>query len=51
MKVHELIEVLSKFPSDMNVEIDVDNGYDSYSVNHLEVGKSGMTKEDVVIIY
>lgn len=51
MTVSELIEALESFPSDINVEIDIDNGYDSYSVNHLEVGKSGMTKEDVVLIY
>ena len=51
MTVSELIEVLTKFPSDMEVEIDVDNGYCTYGIRYLETGKSGVTKDEVVIIY
>lgn len=51
MTVSELIEALTKFPSDMEVEIDVDNGYCTYGIRYLETGKSGVTKDEVVIIY
>ena len=51
MTVSELIEVLTKLPSDMEVEIDVDNGYCTYGIRYLETGKSGVTKDEVVIIY
>ena len=51
MTVSELIEVLNNFPSDIEVEIDVDNGYCTYGIRYLDTGKSGMTKDEVVIIY